>query len=183
MTNSKNEKMEIEGKRIYLKKLDEKNATQKYCGWLNDPEINKYLETREATVEDLRRYIKDKNENPNCLFLGIFFKENKKHIGNIKLEPIDFDNKKATLGILIGEKEYWGKGIGTEAVKLLVDWTFDNLRLEEVNLGVISENKAAIKVYTKAGFHIDRIEKRSIKHKGELHDKVIMSVRRETSSA
>lgn len=112
---------------------------------------------------------------------GIFFKENKKHIGNIKLEPIDFENNKATLGILIGDKEYWGKGIGTEAVKLLVNWSFDNLGLEEVNLGVISENKAAINVYTKAGFRIDRIEKRSIEHKGEFHDNVIMSIKRETS--
>jgi len=182
MINLNDKKMKIEGKRIYLRKLDEKDATQKYCSWLNDPEVNKYLETREATIEELRQYIKDKNKNPNCLFLGIF-KENKKHIGNIKLEPIDFENKKATLGILIGDKEYWGKGIGTEAVKLLVNWSFDNLGLEEVNLGVISENKAAINVYTKAGFRIDRIEKRSIEHKGEFHDNVIMSIKRETSLA
>ncbi|MGB2728969.1 MAG: GNAT family N-acetyltransferase [Halobacteriota archaeon] len=161
MTNLKNKKIKIEGKKIYLKVLDEENATQEYCDWLNDPEVNEYLETKEATVEELKRYIKEKKESPNCLFLGIILKENNKHIGNIKLEPIDFNDKKATLGILMGDKEYWGIGIGTEATKLLVGYAFNSLDLKEVNLGVLSENKAAIKVYKKAGFQIDRIEKKS----------------------
>jgi len=94
MMNLKNKKIRINGNRIYLRKLDEKDATQEYCDWLNDPEVNKYLETREATIKGLRQYIKDKNKDPNCLFLGIFLKENEKHIGNIKLEPVDFKNKK-----------------------------------------------------------------------------------------
>lgn len=178
MIDLKDKKMKIGGNRIYLRKLDEKDATQKYCDWLNDPEVNKYLETKRATIEELRRYIKEKNKNPNCLFLGIFFKEDEKHIGNIKLEPIDFKNKKVTLGMLIGDKEYWGKGLGTEAAKLLVDWAFDNLELEEVNLGVISENKAAIRIYEKAGFRIDKIEKRAVKHGDKDYDRIVMSIKR-----
>lgn len=179
MTNLKSKKIKIEGEKIYLKYLDEgKDATQEYCDWLNDPEINKYLETKEATVEELERYIEDKNNDPNCLFLGIFLKENNKHLGNIKLEPIDFDNKKATIGILIGDKEYWGKGIGNEATKLLVSYAFNSLHLKEINLGVISENKAAIKVYKKAGFRIDRIERKSIKYGNKYYDGIIMSIKK-----
>jgi len=176
MKNFKNKNLKIEGERIYLKSLTEKNATRKYCQWLNDPEVNKYLETRKATILQLKKYIKEKNQNPNCLFLGIFFKENNEHIGNVKLEPIDFKERKATIGILIGNKNYWGKGIGTEATKLLVDYAFKKLKLKEVNLGVISENKAAIKVYKKAGFKIDKIEKKSIRHGKKLFDKILMSI-------
>lgn len=77
MINLNDKKIKIEGKRIYLRKLDEKDATQKYCSWLNDPEVNKYLETREATIEELRQYIKDKNKNPNCLFLEFFLRKTK----------------------------------------------------------------------------------------------------------
>jgi len=141
-----NKKFKIEGNSIYLRVLGEKDATQKYCDWLNDPEVNKYLETKEATTEGLREYINEKNISSNCLFFGIFYRENDEHIGNLKLEPIDFDYKRATFGILMGDKRYWGMGIGTEATKLIVDWAFDILDLKEINLGVIAENKAALKI-------------------------------------
>ncbi len=163
-------KVKIEGKRIYLRTLSEKSATKEYCGWLNNPEVNQYLETREATTAGLKKYIEKKNRNPNCLFLGIFFKENQKHIGNIKLEPIDFKNRKATIGILIGEKDYWGRGIGAEATALLVDYGFKDLNLKEINLGVRAQNKAAIRVYEKVGFKVEKIE---------LSDKVSMSIKNE----
>lgn len=167
----------IEGREIYLKTLSKKNATKEYCGWLNNPEINQYLETRKATIIGLKKYIEEKNKNPNCLFLGIFFKENQKHIGNIKLEPIEFKNQKATISILIGEKNYWGRGIGTEAIALLVDYGFKDLNLKKINLGVISQNKAAIRVYEKAGFKFDHIEKNAIKHGRKLFDKILMSIK------
>jgi len=172
----RNKKIKLEGQRIFLKTLDQNQATKEYCGWLNDAEVNKYLETRETTIAKLKQYIKEKNENPKCLFFGIFFKENNKHIGNIKLEPIDFKNKKATIGILIGDKNYWGRGIGTEAIKVLVDYGFKNLNLKEINLGVISENKPALNLYKKVGFKVDGVRKKAIRHGDKLFDKVIMSV-------
>lgn len=165
-----NKKIEIKGKIIYLKTLDKKNATKEYCSWLNDAEVNQYLETKEATIDEVKKYIKEKNQNPNCLFLGIFYRENEKHIGNIKLEPIDFKNYKATIGILIGEKDYWGKGIGTEAIELLVDYGFKDLKLREINLGVASQNKSAIRVYEKTGFKFDKIIKKN---------KIIMLIKNE----
>ena len=94
MESLKNKKIKIGGDRIFLKKLSQKNATEEYCSWLNDPEVNQYLETRRATVAELKKYIKEKNKNSNCLFLGIFYKANNRHIGNIKLEPTDFKQKK-----------------------------------------------------------------------------------------
>lgn len=152
----------LEGRKIYLKTLLAKNATKEYCNWLNDPEVNQYLETKKATIAELKKYIEKKNRNPNCLFLGIFFKENQKHIGNIKLEPINFKERKATIGILIGDKNYWGKGIGTEAIKLFVNYAFQKLNLKEIKLGVILENKPAVALYKKVGFKVNRIEKKSL---------------------
>ena len=58
------------------------------------------------------------------------------------------------MGMLIGDKNYWGKGIGTEALNLLVDWAFRNLEISKIDLGVLRDNKAAIRVYEKAGFNI-----------------------------
>jgi spore coat polysaccharide biosynthesis protein SpsF (cytidylyltransferase family)/RimJ/RimL family protein N-acetyltransferase len=169
----------IDGGRIYLRVLKEDDASQEYCNWLNDPIVNKFLETKKATIEEVKQYIKEKKENPNCLFFGIFLKDTEKHIGTIKLEPIDFKNKKAPLGILIGNKNYWGLGICTNAVKLLIDYAFNNLGLDKIELSAISENKAAIKCYLKAGFRIKEIEQRTIKYQNKFCDKVIMSIEKQ----
>jgi len=179
MINLKKKIVKIEGDKIFLKTLSEKDATKEYCSWLNDPEVNKYLETKSATIAELKKYIREKNNNPNCLFLGIFFKKNNKHIGNIKLEPMDFKNLKATLGILIGNKNYWGKGIGNEVMKLLIKYAFSKLNLKEINLGVISENKRAISLFKKVGFKINHIEKKSIQHDEKLFDKIVMVIKNE----
>lgn len=173
--------MQIEGERIYLRNLRIKDADEEYCRWLNDPKVNKYLETRNATIDDLKKYIKEKNKSDKCLFLGVFDNKTAKHIGNIKLEPIDFKGKKATFSIMIGDKNYWNKGIGTEATKLFVDYAFNGLNLKKINLGVISENKAAISVYKKAGFKVKRIEKKKLKHGSKFYDKVVMEIEKKRS--
>lgn len=169
----------ILGERIYLRQLNEADASQNYCNWLNDPEVNKYLETRQSTIQALRKYIKKQLDNPNSFFVGIFDKENDKHIGNIKLEPIDWKKKKAIFGILIGDKNYWGRGIGTEAVKLIVDYAFQTLGIDEVELGVISENKRAIRTYEKADFKVIEVKEKAVNHDGVLYDYVIMLIKKQ----
>lgn len=178
MKSLKSKRIQLEGERIFLKTLGEKNATKEYCGWLNDPEVNKYLETRKATAAQIKKYIREKNKNPNCLFLGVFFKKNGRHIGNIKLEPIDFENRRATIGILIGNKNYQNKKIGAEAMKLLIDYAFSRLNLQEVNLGVISENKRAISCFQKIGFKTTGIEKKAIRHGDKLFNRIVMSIKK-----
>jgi len=144
----------IEGNRIYLRSLTESDASERYCSWINDQEVNIYLDSKKITVNELKNYIRVRDKDPNCLFLGIFLKSNREHIGNIKLEPIDFIEKKATLGILVGDKDYWNKGIATEAIKLLISYTFEKLELNEINLGVYKQNFGAIKAYLKTGFKV-----------------------------
>ena len=170
----------IEGERVYIRELTENDATERYCKWLNDPVVNKYLETREATIEDLKEYIKSRKKSPNCLFFGIFLKENNKHIGNVKLEPIDFEKKISDFGMMIGEKEYWGKGIGTEVTQLVINYAFNELNLKKIRLGVIPENIPARKVYEKVGFKVTKIEKNKIRHGDKLFDHMIMEIEKNT---
>ena len=164
----------IEGDRICLKKLGSGNATRDYCSWLNDPEVTLHLVTKKATIESVKDYIKKKNADPNCAFFGIFHKESGRHIGNIKLEPIDFGKKTGILGIMIGDKDYWGAGIGVEAITLLTEWAFDYLGLESIEAGVLSGNKRSKRAFEKAGFRVDRVEEKSMENKGKMEDKIIM---------
>jgi [ribosomal protein S5]-alanine N-acetyltransferase len=170
------QKAKIESERLVLRTLEQADASSRYVGWLNDPEVNVYLQTRSASIEDLKTYITKKNEVGDCLFFGIFMKENGEHVGNVKLEPIDATVRSATIGILIGEQSCWGKGIGTEVTRMMVDFAFNDLGMKEVNLGVLAANKAAIHVYEKCGFDIYQVDKGAIDHDGKKFDQIWMRI-------
>ena len=78
------------------------------------------------------------------------------------------------MGILIGNKNYWGRGIATEATTLISEYAFDRLKLKEINLGVISENMPAIRVYEKCGFERCGVNKKKVDHNGVLFDQILM---------
>ena len=175
MINLFNYSVVIEGGgNFFLKILEKENATPEYCNWLNDSVVNKYLETKSASVNELRKYIVSKFISDKSLLFGIFSKPDNNHIGNIKLEPVDFEKSYATMGIIIGDKKYWGRGLATEVICVLADWVFDKLGIKEVNLGVISGNKPAIRVYEKCGFVKYRIDKKFFNHNGQLFDCIYM---------
>jgi len=171
-----NSTLVFEGKRIYLRELKEEDASQEYCNWLNDPIVNKYLETRSSSIKELKEYIKEKRGNKNCLFWGIFLKNTDKHIGNIKLEPINWEKKEAIMGILIGDKNFWRKGICTEVKKLLIKNAFDRLNIEKISVGVINDNIASIICNLKAGLKIDSFSQKAVKHENVLYDEITMSI-------
>lgn len=152
----------IEGERVRLKVLTTEDASEEYAGWLNDPEVNKHLETKGTTLSELTKYIQEKLESDNAIFFGIYWKGNDKHIGTVKLEPIDMEHGRATMGILIGDKEYWGRGIAVEVTNMMVYFVFGTLELPEINLGVRPDNAPAIRVYEKCGFTIFAEEENQI---------------------
>ena len=166
--------LRLAGKKVFLRILNVSDATAEYCAWLNDPEVNKFLTTQQAIISELRGYIKEKLISENTLFLGIFWNENSRHIGNIKLEPIDEEKGEAIIGILVGDKDYWGKGVATEAIGLLSSYAFRVLKLRRLGLKVIAENKAAVRVYQKCGFRLKSVDYKSVNRGGQLYDDVGM---------
>jgi [ribosomal protein S5]-alanine N-acetyltransferase len=166
--------VKIIGDRIYLRILRKNDASDKYAGWLNDPEVNKFLSTKQVTLKELEDYIEEKFVSDACLFFGIFLKDGDEHIGNVKLEPIDSIKNETTMGIMIGQKKYWGKGIGEEVVNLLFDFAVKKLGIKKMKLGVVSENLAAIRLYEKCGFKIVKVDSQAVNSGGLLHDQVWM---------
>lgn len=142
----------IFGDTIYLRQLRISDVGDVYCSWLNDPVVNKHLATKSSTLANCKEFVRKQIDDSCSFFLGIFDKDNDKHIGNVKLEPINFAMKYATFGILIGDVNYWGKGVGAEVTKLIVDFAFNEMGLNKVFLGVKKKNIAALSIYKKVGF-------------------------------
>ncbi|MGB9075190.1 MAG: GNAT family protein, partial [Terriglobales bacterium] len=78
-----------------------------------------------------------------------------RHVGNVKLGPINWVHRWATFGIMIGDKAFWGKGVGEEVTRLMVEYGFYRLNLHRIGLGVFEEHRPAVRCYQKVGFEIE----------------------------
>ena len=147
----------LHGEKIYLRRVLRSDICQEYVDWLNDPEINQYLETKYEvqTLESVIKYWKMRQSDYNSPWFAIVSKTSKVHIGNIKLGPINWNHQRADISIFIGNKIYWGKGIATEAINLLKDWAFNHIRLKKLYAGAYEMNIGSIKAFQKCGFVIE----------------------------
>ena len=146
----------INTERFQLKSLTTKDVTEKYLSWFNQSkEIEKYISFAQKCegIDSLMQYVKDKKDREDVLFLGIFCSLGQ-HIGNIKYEPIDLKNKTATMGILIGDKEWRGKGVASEVIKISGKYLKNNYGIKYIDLGVDKSNARAISAYEKINFKI-----------------------------
>lgn len=144
--------IDLTSERLYFKRLTPNYASEEYLRWLNDKEVNKYLETKGCdSLQLLESYIQQQYDN-NVLFWAICLKNSNKHIGNIKIDPINKINNSGEYGILMGDKNEWGKGYAKEASLRIIEYCFNELNLEKITLGVIEQNKNAVSLYNKLGF-------------------------------
>ena len=152
------------------------HATDIYVNWLNDNEVNKYLETKNGyTIEMLKRYLESIEKNNICAW-AIHLKQTGTHIGNVKIDPISFRNRNAEYGILIGEKSSWGKGYAHEASEKVFDFCFTVLNLRKITLGVVSANLSAVKLYERMGFEKEGLLKSHCFHDGQWQDIMRMAL-------
>ncbi len=166
----------IVGKYCYLSPINAADA-EKYTEWLNDLEVTKNLiiSDRQINVQKEEEILNDMIKNGAQVF-AIIDKEKDVLIGNCSLFKIDHPDRKAELGIFIGDKNYWDKGYGTEAIKLLLDYGFNILNLHNILLNVHSYNKRALKAYEKAGFKIIGRRRESLIMGGIKHDEIYLDI-------
>jgi RimJ/RimL family protein N-acetyltransferase len=149
----------IEGEKIYLREVRITDVNEEYYQWMNDSEVNQYLETRfiPQSIESIRKYVEKFDGSMNEIFLAICLKENDKHIGNIKLGPINWIHRFSDVSLILGDKNYWGKGIATEAIKLITNYAFTVLNLHKLRAGCYEQNVASKKAFEKAGYGVESV--------------------------
>ncbi len=177
--NLKNWQHEISGDRITLKILEPAHVTERYVSWLNDKDVGQYLESRFQTHSevDVRAYVQEMFENANVAFYGIYLKDSAKHIGNIKIDPVRWFHGRADLGLLIGEKDEWGKGYATEAIALATKVCFEEFGMRRVQAGAYAENQGSIKAFKKAGFTLESMQDSYwLMDNGSVQDNVVLRI-------
>ena len=164
----------IEGKLIRIREKRVEDIPDEYA-WRVDEELSRLDATRPLTMsyDDFLKYSKEEMQFPNFRSKRLAVETIEGvHIGNVMYYDLNMRNAETELGIMIGNKEYWGKGYGTDIVKTLLKHLFEDLKLERVYLHTLAWNYRAQSSFSKSGFR----EIRAVRRGGQ--DFLLMEVNR-----
>lgn len=144
----------INGINILLRNIEIADCNNEYLSWLENPVINQYLETRWVKQDlcKIKSFVRDINESDNSVLFAIIQKYSNKHIGNIKIGPININHKFSDISYFIGDTNSWGMGYATEAVELASSHGLKYLELETLLAGVYESNIGSQRVLEKSGY-------------------------------
>lgn len=162
----------LKGQTIYLRALKKKDIDGNYRFWLNDPEIVQFNSHGRfpITPEKLLTFVQSSIQSNTALVLAVIDIATDKHIGNISLQGISWVDRSAEIAFLLGEKDFWGKGVMQEAGELLINHAFAALNLHRVHCGTSSDNKGMQKLAEKIRMKQEGIRKEAIFNNGTYHD-------------
>ena len=170
--------MSITGKKVRLRAI-ERSDIPAFVRWLNDPEVTQYLVAyMPMSLAQEERWFESQLEQRDQFVLGVETLDGKL-IGNLALAHIDWKNRRAGMGVMLGEKEYWGQGYGTDAITTLLGFAFNLMNLHTVHLTTYEYNKRAIRCYEKCGFQLEGRMRQAHYYGGRYHDELLMGVLKE----
>jgi RimJ/RimL family protein N-acetyltransferase len=169
------------GKKVYLRLLEESDIGDEYVEWLNDYEVTRYLETGQfpSSPEAIRKYLERFQDSTTDLIFAIVDTETDQHIGNVTLNRINWINRTADTGLIIGKKAFWGKGYAFEAWSLVLEYAFQRLGLRKIIAGAVVDNVTSITILKKLGFKIEGTFRQEFLVDGEYKDGVRLGLLRE----
>ena len=169
----------LKGKRISLAPI-KREYIDSFLKWFNDPEITQYLTMyRPMTRMEEEDWFENlKNRENSIHFAIVILAEDglEKLIGNCGIHNIDWKNRVGEVGIVIGEKDYQNRGYGTEVIELLLEYGFNTVNLNRIELYVYDYNIRALRSYKKAGFTEEGRKRQFMWIKGKYYDAIIMSI-------
>jgi RimJ/RimL family protein N-acetyltransferase len=166
----------FEGELIRLAPLD-RGSISTYLSWFRDYDVQRWVKVVvPQTVEAETAWYEEATTSENAFTFGIHTLEDDRLIGNCGIFAIDHKNRSAELGIIIGEKDYWGKGYGTDAVLTLLNFAFGEVNLNRVYLRVFAYNQRAIRAYEKCGFQHEGTARQALFREGQYHDVHYMAI-------
>ncbi|MFE0020098.1 GNAT family N-acetyltransferase [Amycolatopsis sp. NPDC059021] len=168
----------LSGKLVRLRPLEPSDAESLYR-WNSDPDIGRWMvNSHPLSLAQFRKRCEERKENSyDNVVLGIETLAEGKFIGIIDLRDAEPEIGNADLDLYIGEKDHWGKGYATDAMRVMCAYGFNSMRLHLISLRVVAENEAARHVYRKVGFHEDGRHREAFRgDDGKRYDMILMSL-------
>jgi RimJ/RimL family protein N-acetyltransferase len=166
------------GQLVHLSAPREDDA-EAFSRWSHDAGYLRAVDTdfaRPITSKEAAERFPGGESDPNTVAFRIRTLEDDRLIGFVAIHSIEWNNRAALLAIGIGERGYRGKGYGTDALRLVLRYAFEELNLLRVGLDVISNNAAALRAYEKVGFVHEGTMRKAVLRDGRHHDRLIMGI-------
>jgi len=162
----------VQGTLVDLEPLAPKHVSERYAAWFNDPEVTRFNShgARVMTLQDIEAYVSRVKDSEEDAVFAMIAKDKGIHVGNITLQKIDVKNKNAEYAVILGDRDYWGKGIATEASKLLLEFGFKDLGLHRIWCGTSVTNVPMQKLAERSGFKQEGIRREAMLKNGQFVD-------------
>ena len=160
---------------VVIRSLLVADVGERYVGWLNDPQTNRFLEVRYGvphTIESVREFVQDCVDSDR-IHLGIFVDD--KHVGNVTCSP-DYANKHATIAFLIGEQDFLGRGLAKMAVGSTLNYLFQDLDFHRVEASAYANHDASLGLMESLGFVREGVMKDRFLFEDEFVDDVMVAI-------
>lgn len=141
--------------KVFLRPMVESDFTESYIAWFRDPLVTRFLAARNISIQDSMDHWRRGQQGNAWFMYAICAVEDGRHIGNLKLGPINWSHMISDMSTVIGDRSTWGQGRARDAIRLGIGIAFDELNIRKLSASIDSDNIGSIKAYTGAGFHIE----------------------------
>jgi len=150
------------GDKVLLREVMLSDCNDSYLNWLNDPEVNRFLETRFSvqSINAISDFVCKMNSTSDTYLCAIIHRKSEQHIGNIKVGPIHPFYRRADLSYFIGNHSMWGHGCGSEAVEIMTRFAFRDLGVRKLKAFIREFNVGSRRVLERNGFQLEGVLKK-----------------------
>ena len=164
----------IKGKLVELRAIEREDLPS-YIDWLNDPEVMAYFGPLEPmSLAEEQQWYDNQLKQSNTRNFAVFYRD--EHVGGAGYSQIDWRERSAEIGLFVGRKDLWDRGLGTDIMSTLVRFGFEQMNLHRIFLRVYEENIRATKCYEKVGFTYEGKWRDAAFRHGRYHHIVWMSI-------
>ena len=162
----------LSGNKVSLQRFDEACITPEYLSWLNDPKVVCYSSQRfrEHTDQTSRTYLATFNNSPN-LFLAIRMRDSLQMVGTMTAYVAEVHGT-ADIGLMIGDRAQWGKGIGLDAWQTLINYLLTVRKVRKVTGGTLRCNVGMIRIMERSGMQMEAVRVQQQMVEGEAQDEL-----------
>jgi len=155
-----------------LVRLTEAELEGDYPNWFSDAEVNQFNShwAFPKSKSEVASFVHNLANDRRQLVFAIYDLVSNRHIGNISLQAIDWQNRNGELAFLLGDKSQWGKGHGQRAGALVIQHGFQVLNLHRLYLGCLSNNLAMQRLAEKLGFKAEGVRKQAVFNQNQYVD-------------
>jgi RimJ/RimL family protein N-acetyltransferase len=166
------------GERLYLRPLEPSQDNHHYSTWMNDAEIRRYFSVYPTSDTRGKERLENLYKDTRHILFGVARKEDNRLIGLVGLKDINVLNQSAEFYVIIGDRNIHGKGFGTEATRLMLQYGYQELNLNRIQTQDMEENIGGWRADEKAGFKYEGTLREVIPRFGKFHNVRVYSLLR-----